>query len=142
MKLFWKFYSILFLIIAITNLIIILDSSSINHQFYFITAQFNQLNIFYYWANIALIVLTILSSFIVIAFAFNQQISFLNASLILILRIIFEIFGNNYNFLIIQSSLYVNNLYAISTICQIFIIPYAASYFAHYQYIKKLNKIN
>ncbi len=137
MKLFWKTYAILFFFLSLTNIYLLLDSSWINHQYYQLMIQFNPSTTFIYWANIANLLITAFSSIIVIAYAFNKQHALLAAPIIFFTRIFFEIIGNNYNVLTVKASFHVSAVFGIATICQLFILPLAASYFAHWTYINK-----
>ncbi len=137
MKIFWIIYSSLFCIISVANLLALINPASPIHQYYQLLIQFNPYSSMQYWASLTAALLTLLASIIVIAYALKQRFPLLASPFILFLRIFFDIIGHGYEWQAIYSNFHISTLLGVSTICLIFILPLAASYFAHCRFIQQ-----
>lgn len=133
-KIIWKFYSLIFAMIASANLIWLIYPESEPYVFYHILMTWTNFFIPHYYFAVLKSCITIFCLYPLFAFAFNREPK--NQTFwqwLLVFRIALECTGNYYEFVFIKSAYHMILGYGLSVTGAV-LLPLIPSYAAHYLY--------
>lgn len=133
MKIIWKSYAILFFFITLGNALNFFQADSPAKLYYAMMLHFYSGYAILYWLNILNIIITIISSLIVLCFAFDIPWAKSVAIGFFFLRIITEALGHHYELKYIQGS-FAQGAYSAALTIAALTFPTIPSYIAHFRY--------
>lgn len=133
-KIIWKFYTLIFCVVASANLIWLLYPESEPYIFYHILMTWTHFFIPHYFLAILKSCITIVCLYPLIAYAFNKESKNLHFwQWMLVFRILLETVGNYYEFVFVKSSYHMILGYGLSVTGAV-LLPVLPAYIAHYLY--------
>ena len=139
MKLFWKFYSVLFLTIVLTDAIQLLDKDSLWGVYYNTTIVFSNWFIIPYFLNILNALIACIVCLYLFNYAFDLHILSQAPQWLFYLRLFSDCTGHSYEIKMIQAGFYQGKLLGFISLASL-IIPILPSYLAHWRITFKLKQ--
>lgn len=133
-KIIWKFYCFIFSFIAFAQLTALLHPDLDHYVFYHILMAWSHFFRIHYYLAIAKSIMTIFCLYPLWAFSFNKESRYIKFwQWMLIVRIMLEIVGNYYEFVLVKSSYHMILAYGLSVTGAV-LLPLIPSYVGHYSY--------
>ncbi|MBF0504026.1 MAG: hypothetical protein HQL14_02875 [Candidatus Omnitrophica bacterium] len=127
MRLFWKFYTALFLVTIFNNGLVLLNKNSPLSIYYHTMMAFNSWFIVPYLVNIINVLLSLIVAFYILNYAFKTDVVLRAPYWIFYARILSDLTGHSYTWQYIQSGLIQGGFWGWLGLAS-FIIPLAPSY--------------
>ena len=131
MKIFWKFYSVLFLVITSSSALQLLDKNSFLGVYYNTTIVFSNWYIIPYILNILCILITCIVCLFIFGYAFDIKSIPRTPRWLFYVRILSECTGHAYEFKMIQSRFYQSKVWGfvgIATLILLILPSYIAQW--------------
>lgn len=133
-KIIWKFYCFIFSFIALAQLASMIHPDLDHFVFYHILIAWSHFFKIHYYLAITKCAMTIFCLYPLWSFSFNRESRYMRFwQWMLILRIMLEIVGNYYEFVLIKSSYHMIFAYGLSVTGAV-LLPLIPSYIGHYSY--------
>jgi hypothetical protein len=142
MKLFWKFYSILFFAIVLSNALQLLNKNSLFGVYYNTTIVFSNWFVVPYFLNILNSLIACIVSIFIFGYAFDVQVLSSAPPWLFYIRLLSDCTGHSYELKMVQSGFSHGKLWVFIGLTSL-VLPILPSYIAQWKmtFIKKLKKM-